>query len=296
MRITALSAIVALAFFLTRDSGAQPLTIAPGYLLKITVVNHPEFSQTVVVRSDGTTEYPLLPGVPVEGLTVGELRSLLITALLRYEREPEVFVVISEARMIKVDIFGAVNRPMRIEAPAPLNLQQALQIAGGTLPDADLSQVRILRQNSPNRVEQVYDFTTYFRTDNPQITPELEDGDMVIVPRASPQSMIRVIGEVHSPGNYLYIPGEDLFDLIVRSGGLNDNANAKKVQIIHSNGEKKVVNFTQIIKKGGDFPKVLPGDVVVIPSREEWRRFSYWATLVYHFSILASSLVILSRL
>lgn len=287
---------VIVSLVLAYTLGSQPTVIQPGNIIKITVANHPEFSQTVIVRQDGSTEYPLLSGVPVEGLTARDLKGLLISALLRYEREPEVFVVISETQMIKVDIYGAVNQPQRLQAEAPLNLQQAIQMVGGPLPDADLTQVRVIRYNSPVRQEEIVDLSGYYLSDTLRLAPEVHNGDVIIVPRAAPHTMVRVIGEVNAPGSYLYKPGEDLFDLINRTGGFKPSANPKKIRVIHSSGSWESYDFVNLTKKGAHFPPIAAGDVVVVPSKEDWTKFSYWATLVYHLSLLASSIVVISRL
>ncbi|MFN3821918.1 MAG: SLBB domain-containing protein [bacterium] len=288
------SAIISL--LLAYSLGSQPTVIQPGTILKITVANHPEFSQSVIVRQDGTTEYPLLSGVPLEGLTVRDLKGLLISALLQYERDPVVFVVISETQIIKVDVYGAVNQPQRLQAEAPLNIQQVIQMVGGPLPDADLTQVRVIRYNSPVRQEEIVDLSNYYLSDTLRLAPEVHNGDVIIVPRAAPHTMVRVIGEVNAPGSYLFKPGEDLFDLINRAGGFKPSANSKRIRVIHSSGKWESYNFVNLTKKGAEFPSIVAGDVVVVPPKEDWTKFSYWATLVYHLSLLTSSIVVLSRL
>ncbi len=56
-----------LLLYVNTLSIGAPAYIRPGNQLKITVSGHPEFTQEVIILEDGSCEYPLLAGVPLEG-------------------------------------------------------------------------------------------------------------------------------------------------------------------------------------------------------------------------------------
>gem|GEM_PF-932443 len=287
------------AILLSADRDIQ--RVRPGQVIKITVAGHPEFTTAVVVRQDGTTEYPLLVGIPLDGLSATDIRDLLIPLLMRYEREPDVFVIISELQVVKTQVFGAVENPGRIETEGPLNIQQLLRMAGGPTKDADVAKIRIIRTTLESRREQIIDLTAYFKGDTLAIAPDVLDGDVIIVPVTASKDMIRIIGAVNAPGLFVYQSDSNLLDFIYIAGGLESNADSKRIILIsQQNGKviQKKYNLQTILKSGNtrELPPLIPGDIVIVPQKERWREFGFWVTFIYNLTLLTSSIVIISSL
>jgi len=275
--------------------------VTPGQMMKITVADHPEFSQSVLVRQDGTTEYPLLAGVPLGGLTVSEVRALLLPILLRYEREPEVFIVLSEQKLVRFQVYGAVHSPGKYESEAPLNLQQALRMAGGPLPESEGGEVRILRIIDDQRIDIPVDLSHYFEHDSLRLAPEIIDGDIIVQPNLSDATKVRVLGMVQSPLAYAPRHGENVLDAINRSGGFaanSDRSRVKHISRVKGQRIEQTIDIQDYINDGriDAIPLVLPGDTIVVPEEAEWRSTRFWILLVRDLTLLLSSAVILSRL
>lgn len=83
----------------------------------------------------------------------------------------------------------------------------------------------------------------------------LQQGDVVTIPTKT--SVITVNGQVRSQGALSYNPNLTVMDYIEKSGGLDDNADAKQILVIHQNGEHEIVASTQKIQEG-DAIMVLP--------------------------------------
>jgi polysaccharide biosynthesis/export protein len=276
-------------------------TIQPGQVLKITVANHPEFSQQVTVGLDGTVDYPLLAGVPLEGLSASEVRDLILPVVMRFEREPEIYVVISQVQMIKAQVYGAVKAPGKFEAESPLNLQQLLGMAGGFMEEADIVHIRLIRSERQGRSETVIDLTRHFFSDSLAITPNVEDGDMVVVPRLTPSTSVRVFGLVRTPGEVFISTGDNIYDIILRAGGFEKGADTRRVLLISGragNYENRIINLNSSLKTGriSDLPLPVGGDMVIVPELEDWRNLSWWLTTLKDVVILTSSLLVLSRI
>jgi len=275
-------------------------TIAPGQSISITVPSHPEFSTRAVVEPDGTIEYPLLAGVPVVGMTASEVRSLLLPLLMKYETEPSVFVIISQTQLVRIQIYGAVASPGKYEGVSPLNLQQVIAMAGGLTDEANISRLLIFSQIEGKKVERTYDLASMYHADSLAITPDLNDGDVVIVPRLNAATAVRVLGIVEYPGEVYVSPGDNLYDAIIRAGGFAQNADTKRVRIITDpnrispEAEFDVYGF---LKSGkiSDLPIITAGDIVIVPERKGWHDFSWWVVWIRDIAILTSSLVILNN-
>ena len=291
----------AIALLIACGAAFAATTIQIGQTLTLTVPGHPEFSASVIVASDGTIEYPLLGGVIVNGLTTDDVHDLLMPLLMKYESEPEVFIVASSAQLVKIEVYGAVTNPGNYAAVSPLNLQRAIAMAGGTTAEANLAAVEIVHYDKGQAIEKTVDLTTHFFADSMALTPMLKDGDVVIVPRLNRATSVRVFGEVNSPGEVYCSKTDNLYDVIVRAGGFSRDADSRRVKIITSDGRissKSEFNVFNLIESGrvSELPLVRPGDIVIVPTKENWRTVSWWITGLQYVAILASSLVLLARI
>jgi protein involved in polysaccharide export with SLBB domain len=285
----------------TTVSIAAPV-IVPGQVLKITVAGHPEFSQTVVIGQDGTVDYPLLSGVSLIGLSASEVRDLILPSIMQYEKEPNVYVVITQVQLIKAQIFGAVKVPGKYESESPLNLQQLIGMAGGVLEEADIASVRIIKSITQGcRTESIIDLTRHFYSDTLVITPDIQDGDVVVVPRLTPSTSVRVFGLVRNPGEVYIAANDNIYDIILRAGGFDKNADTKRVLLISGrerNYETRTLDINRYLKEGriSELPVPLGGDVLIVPELENWRNLNWWVVMLRDVVVLTSSVLILARL
>jgi protein involved in polysaccharide export with SLBB domain len=74
-------------------------------------------------------------------------------------------------------------------------------------------------------------------------------------------------GEVKIPGRQVYIGRITVTRAIQSAGDFTDWANKKKVQLIRSNGEKKVINCVKALEKPELDLEVFPGDKIYVPRR-----------------------------
>lgn len=274
--------------------------IRPGNVLKITVSGHSEFSGEYRVLPDGTAEYPLLAGIPLDGLTADDVKELLRSVLLRFELEPDIFVIISEQMVIKFQVFGAVRLPGEFDAEGSINLQQALAMASGIDEDGDYSHIRIMRLQDNQRVDIEVDLTTFFRQDSLVLPPEILDRDIIVVPRQIAELTVRILGAVHAPGFYVVEPGDDLYDIILKAGGSKPEADNRRVMHINRiDGKpgKNIVDLHKIMQSGRyeDLPLVSYGDIIIVPEKAEWRDFWLWLTRWREVIYFLTSLFILDR-
>jgi polysaccharide export outer membrane protein len=140
-----------------RDAPLAPYTIAPFDVLQVTVWAHPELTTPVsqfrppeengnLVGADGTIYYPYVGVLHVAGKTTAEVRALLTQALARQIPNPQVDVRIAAYRGKKVQVTGEVVTPSTMPlTDLPLRVQDAVALARGFTPDADLTNVTLTR-------------------------------------------------------------------------------------------------------------------------------------------------------
>jgi polysaccharide biosynthesis/export protein len=290
-----------LSILLPCSSFAQNDTIEPGSLINVTVVGHPEFSQSVVVHPDGSTDYPLLGNVPIDGMTTEDLNQLLTQVLNRVIDRPLVFVSLSHYAMVELRVVGAVQSPGNTEVRAPADIQNVIASVGGTLEEADLRRIAVIRQRPSGQVVQELDMLEYASQDPDDFKPvHLESGDLIVVPVLKSDSFIRVIGAVNLPGAYVPAINANIIDMIYQAGGPSRNADLNHIRFIRSNGGRGVhetlLDMEDLLERETEYPVVYPGDVIIVSFKDDWKTFSFWAGTLRDLALVASSIVILSRI
>lgn len=172
---------------------ADRLTVAspvdPAYLvqagdaLQITVWKEQELQGEFLVRPDGGLTFPLAGDIEAGGHTVDEIRAIIASRLTKYIPDPVVTVGVKTANGSMIFVVGKVNRPGNFALIRPIDVMQALSLAGGATPFADLNGIRVLRRETGGQ-QRVF----RFRYDDVRRGRDLaqnillHSGDTVVVP------------------------------------------------------------------------------------------------------------------
>ena len=164
---------------------AEPsYTLQPGDHLSVSVWKEPDVTrEDVPVHPDGTISLPLVGQVKAGGKTVKELQSLLTQRLSKFIPEPALTVGILETAGNKIYVIGKVNNPNAYIVARPIDVMQALSMAGGMTEYASENKIRILRRNSSG--EQIairFRYKDVADGDNLAQNILLQAGDTVVVP------------------------------------------------------------------------------------------------------------------
>jgi polysaccharide export outer membrane protein len=153
--------------------------IGPEDQLLISVWKNDAMSRSVLVRPDGKIALPLLNDVQAAGLTALELRDVLTTKLKDFIPNPEVTVIISDVRSLKVSVIGEVARPGRYELRSWATVLDALALAGGFTQYASRSKIVILHPKGKSMEKIPFN---YNEVSGKQENFYLRNGDIVLVP------------------------------------------------------------------------------------------------------------------
>jgi polysaccharide export outer membrane protein len=160
---TCLVAVLASAALLAQDAAAAdpPLRSAndvspivgeyrlgAGDKLRIEVYKDTQLSQSVQIRPDGKITLPLIGDLEATNRTPIELRDQITKSLREFITNPVVTVIVQEALSAQVYITGEVSKSGPVQIVGPLNILQAIAMAGGLNEFANKKDVRILRQGA----------------------------------------------------------------------------------------------------------------------------------------------------
>lgn len=133
------------------------------------------------VAPDGTVSLPALGSIPAQGLTLAQLQTELG---LRYREQfagLEATPVLVERAPEYICLAGDVRKPGRYPLSGPTTLMQAVGIAGGWCPRADLSQVAVFRPCGCGLSATLIDLANHAACAHGSML--LSDGDIIVVPR-----------------------------------------------------------------------------------------------------------------
>lgn len=182
-RVVAVSLVLlACAFQSATAEEVEPYRIQAGDVLTIAVWKEPELVAEVIVRPDGGVSFPLAGDVTAAGGTVEELRRALDERLRKYIPDPVVTVSVKTVSGSRIYVVGKVNRPGEFLLASRLDVMQALAMAGGATPFADVNDIRILRRDGKRQSSLRFRYTQVERGKDLSQNIQLQSGDTVIVP------------------------------------------------------------------------------------------------------------------
>jgi len=173
---------VAAAAAVPSSPDADAYRIQAGDVLIVSVWNEKDLQGEVLVRPDGGISFALAGDLKAAGETVSAVGDALTARITKYIPDPVVTVAVKAINGNHVYVVGKVNRPGEFPFNRPIDVMQALALAGGTTPYAALSDIRILRREGGRQVAMKFDYTDVEKGKALDSNVLLKSGDTVVIP------------------------------------------------------------------------------------------------------------------
>ncbi len=162
---------------------AESYRLQPGDVLEVSVWKEEALRREVLVRSDGGLSFPLAGDLAVSGLTPDDVRHELEARLNKFIPDVTVSVAVQQINGNQVFVVGRVNRPGVFKFDRPVDVMQALSLAGGATEFAGVDSIRILRRAADGG-QHTFDFaySDVARGRHLEQNIVLKSGDTVVVP------------------------------------------------------------------------------------------------------------------
>lgn len=174
-------------------AGAQDYLIQPGDRLSITVLEDATLNRQVLVRPDGRISLPLAGSVQAGDRTPEAVEAAIRRALSRDFVQPPTVTVSLEALgdptlfspedRASVYVIGQVSSPGRYDVETPIDLLQALAIAGGPSVFAATQRIQVRRRTDESETVLLFDYDQIEDGLVPSAAIMLRDGDVIVVPQ-----------------------------------------------------------------------------------------------------------------
>ncbi len=162
------------------DSNAY--VIQPGDVLRVSVWKEQDLQQDLLVRPDGGFSFPLVGDAIAGGRTVGVVQQEIVSRIEEYIPDPVVTVQVLQTDGNTIYVLGKVNRPGAYVMARPLDVMQALALAGGMAVFAEENNISVLRRTLDGQSALAFDFGDVQYGKNLEQNIMLQPGDVVVVP------------------------------------------------------------------------------------------------------------------
>lgn len=184
LRVVLAAGVCAIGLW-TRAASAEEggYALNPGDVLQVSVWKETELTREVLVRPDGKISFPLVGDIMAAGTTPEAVQSALAEKLTKFIPDPVVTVSLGAANGNKVYVLGKVARPGEYVMGRPLDVMQALAMAGGLNTFASENKVVILRRATGGKQQAIpFRYAAVQNGEELDSNIILSSGDIVVVP------------------------------------------------------------------------------------------------------------------
>jgi polysaccharide export outer membrane protein len=156
--------------------------LQPGDVLQVVVWKETDLQSDVLIRPDGGISFALAGDMQAAGRTTDELRAELESRVRKLVPDAVVTVQVKAASGNRVFVIGKVNHPGDFALIRPIDVMQALSLAGGATPFADTNGIRVLHRDGPRQTSVRFRYSDVARGRHLEQNILLQSGDTVVVP------------------------------------------------------------------------------------------------------------------
>ncbi len=156
--------------------------LRPGDMLTVSVWKETDLQGEALIRPDGGLSFPLAGDFQAAGHTISELTSLLEGRIRKFIPDAVVTVAVKAATGNRVYVIGKVNKAGDFPLFGPLDVMQALSLAGGATPFADTNSIRVLRRTDGHQTSIEFHYGDIEHGRKLEQNILLQSGDTVVVP------------------------------------------------------------------------------------------------------------------
>jgi polysaccharide export outer membrane protein len=156
--------------------------LQPGDLLQVVVWKETDLQNEVLIRPDGGISFALAGDMQAAGLTTDELRAEIQLRVRKLVPGAVVTVSVKAPNGNRVFVIGKVNHPGDFPLLRPIDVLQAISLAGGLTPFASVDSIRVLRREGPQQSSLRFRYNDVAHGRHLEQNVLLQSGDTVIVP------------------------------------------------------------------------------------------------------------------
>jgi len=250
----------------------EAFKLGPGDKLDIEILGETGSRAETFVTPDSKIYFNLLPGIDVGGLTTQQLKQQMEEKLVQFYKHPQVSVNLLDVSSQRVWVLGRVNQPGIYPLKRPLQVLDAISLAGGLFTSrftgtteelADLEHSFLIRNGTMLPV----DFQKLIRDGDMSQNIYLQPNDFIYLP-SSLTNEVYVLGAVMEPRPVGFMSDMNLMGALGKGLGVRPDADLSRVSIIRGSlTDPKIatVDARAVMQGKATNFRLQPGDIVYVP-------------------------------
>ncbi|NNF08513.1 MAG: hypothetical protein HKN21_17255, partial [Candidatus Eisenbacteria bacterium] len=221
--------------------------IGPDDTIQIQIWQRPDLSGTYVVDEQGKLNLPLIGLFTAEGKTAGALgKELERRFVIMDPGVSQVLVTVTGFNSRRFTVVGEVRAPGVYTFRKSPSLWDVILTAGGETPNADMSEVQIVRELGGGEVETInVDLSGGLNGTPSNSIPALKPGDSIVISSVQTNAVVgdqvQVLGAVRAPGVYSLKSATTVVEAVSVAGGHMESADLRKVKLARRGNSGAVV-------------------------------------------------------
>ncbi len=228
-----------------RTVDTNTYVLGPGDVVNLGVWGPTPISYNMSITPEGSIIVPTFGVVDIGGMTLAKAKAYVREDLSKQFKNGAITLTLIYPRTFYVIVSGRVRNPGRYTVTSFDRVDRAFELAN--LPRNAADTTSVYPNFSLRRIELIHrdgtvqnvDLLKFYMTGNLSDDPYLRAGDAIVVPMENfAAGSISISGAVKMPGNFEYVPGDRLKDLLELSGGFTGLADSSDARILTWNGQQ----------------------------------------------------------
>lgn len=250
--------------YLDKPVDPETYIVGPGDRFLISFYGAAYEPVEIEILPEGIVAIPEVGAVKLGQVTLTEAKRLIAEKIATRYRGSEIGISLSQLRLFKVNVTGAVEKPGAVVVSASDRVAEAIDKAGGLQLGASRRNIS-LRESGGH--ERIADLTYFFATGELTANPYLHEGQVIFVPMVSDSlNTVEIYGAVNQPDTFEYHAGDRVLDLLKLGFGPRTDADLAHCELVrfmaHDVDTSLIVDLTRILADPADAANVelMPDD------------------------------------
>ncbi len=263
--------------------------VGPSDRITVSIWGSPTISYELTVTPEGTLLIPTVGEIGVAELPLAEVKERTVAEVRKKYMAGQITVTLTQPRPVVVTVTGIVIKQGSYTLLATERVDKAISLANMAMDTVREERERqramlqtastrnILLRRRDGTVHRV-DLARFYAARTSSANPYLQNGDVVVVPRRDLQKdFLSIYGGITAPGEYEFVEGDRLSDLLLISHGFTPLADSSYVEIsrLDSTGNHMVnwvVDGKAILAGQAEDIPLQRGDRVFVREKAQERR------------------------
>ncbi|HUI31481.1 MAG TPA: SLBB domain-containing protein [Candidatus Acidoferrales bacterium] len=247
--------------------------LGPGDIVNVGIWGATPLSLSLSVNPEGTLIVPTFGELRIGGMTLSKAKAYARERLGTQFKKSTITLTLIYPKSFYVMISGRVHTPGRYIVTAFDRVDRAFVLANlprstadtaAPFPDFSLRRIELLHKDGAS--ENV-DLLKFYMTGNLSDDPYLREGDAIVVPKENFEAgSISISGAVKMPGNYEYVPGDRIKDLLELCAGHTSLADTAHAKILSWNGKTYDVSDLNLDDSSAVYAPLPVNSRVIVPT------------------------------